>query len=309
MLRSCPWIVGSFAIGIGFLSAGGCGGRAAEVASPLRTLARYREALERDDPRAAYELLAEPLRHSLPFDEFAQQWKETGAERAAQLSALRAVRLSGRPAGLSQRAVVTLSQGSQLVLEPAPGTGSGRSPSDWRVLDPDLTRVRAETPEAALRLLLTAIDQRSLPAMLRLLSPAERLLIESELRERAERLRAALEKGLFAPGPVAPQAASAASAPAAPASGLRAGAGAVMAEPPSQVSTTPRVVRDARGDRLRVQYDPRFFIELERVPGVHRLDAGAPASRPRAADKGSAPSPSPAASTVLGESWLIVDFN
>ena len=128
------------------------------------------------------------------------------------------------------RAVVTLPQGSQLVLAPASAAATDRflagRPSLWRVLDPDLQIIRAPTPEAALRLLVAAAEQRNYPALLRLLTRAERQSLEAELAERLERLRSTLARG-------------------------------------QQLETT--------SDRARLQYDPRFFIDLRREQDGWRI--------------------------------------
>lgn len=306
----------------------GCAHRGAAYGdTPAQALTRYRDALERDDAKAAYELLAEPLRQALPFSAFQQQWSDNATERAAQAAALKAA-LRGAAPGLSQQAVVTLSSGTQLVLTAEPGAGAG-APA-WRVVDPDLSRVRADTPEAALKLLLDAIDQRSFPAMLRLLAPAERQLIEAEIRERAEKLRTVLSRGLA--NLAEPAAGPEGGAPASDPGTTRRPGTATPAPPPLPPSSTRpglTISRDARGERMRLQYDPRFFIELQRVPSLPGMsDPGAPAPTPTrpapgsAASASPAPSPSPSSSPAApprpaspaagptpGGSWRIADFN
>lgn len=328
----------------------GCGHSrrgAAAADTPVQALSRYRDALERNDARAAYALLAEPLRQALPLSAFQQQWDESATERAAQAAALGSA-LRGAAPGLSQQAVVTLSSGTQLVLAAEPGTGAGAgagtgvvtaAPS-WRVVDPDLSRVRADTPEAALKLLLDAVDQRSFPAMLRLLAPAERQLIEAEIRERAEKLRAVLSRGLanLAEPGAGPEGAQATE------TGATRRPGTTTPAPPTLPPSTTRpgltFSRDARGERMRLQYDPRFFIELQRVPPIPgtpgtlvTADTPAPARPspgpaasasastapgPPSATSTSTPPPTsapppapprPAAKPPAGGSWRIADFN
>ena len=134
--------------------------------------------------------------------------------------------------------MVTLPQGAQLILEPAAADRvlSGK-PSPWRILDPDLQIIRAQTPEAVLRLLLTAVEQRNYPALLRLLTKAERQSLEAELAERIERLRTNLSRP-----------------PSSPAS-----------------ETAPENPPTTTSDRTRIQYDPRFFIDLKREPEGWRI--------------------------------------
>lgn len=237
----------------------GCGARPQTALTPLLTLSRYREALERDDPKAAYALLGQAVQQGLPYEQFTQQWQDTKAERSVQAAQLRQVlggglarasapaepKRSGAagpvdpvkslgPAAtptLTVRAVVTLPQGAQLILTPVPAAQfiAGQS-SLWRILDPDLQAVRAQTPEAALRLLLAAAEQRNYPALLRLLTKSERQSLEAELTERIERLRANLSRGQ-----------------------------------PIETAT------ETTTDRARIQYDPRFFIDLRREPDGWRI--------------------------------------
>lgn len=241
----------------------GCGARPQTALTPLLTLSRYREALERDDPKAAYALLGQAVQQGLPYEQFTQQWQDTKAERSAQAAQLRQVLGSGlarasapvepkrsgaagpvdpvkslAPAAaptLTVRAVVTLPQGAQLILTPVPAAqfvaGEGCL---WRILDPDLQAVRAQTPEAALRLLLAAAEQRNYSALLRLLTKSERQSLEAELAERIERLRANLSRGQ-----------------------------------PSE--TTTETTTETTADRARIQYDPRFFIDLRREPDGWRI--------------------------------------
>jgi hypothetical protein len=235
------------------LALAGCAARPPTALTPLLTLSRYREALERDDPKAAYALLGQAVQQSLPYDQFAQQWQDTKAERSTQAAQLSQVlggglarvgapaepKLSAAagPVGsavtptLTVRAVVTLPQGAQLILAPAPAAQfvAGQS-SLWRGLDPDLRAVRAQTPEAALRLLLAAAEQRNYPALLRLLTKSERQSLEAELTERIERLRANLSRG-------------------------------------QPIETTTETTTD----RARIQYDPRFFIDLRREQDGWRI--------------------------------------
>lgn len=243
---------------IALLGGSACAPRLPPAATPTTTLARYREALMRDDPKAAYDLMTHAAQQSLPYEQFAQQWKATQPERAAQATELQKFlrgernpptgaqassrspgpdRSSGSgPSGqagafaVQARAVVTLPQGSQLVLAPASAAAADRylagRPGVWRIFDPDLQIIRAQTPEAALRLLVAAAEQRNYPALLRLLTRAERQSLEAELTERLERLRSTLSRG-------------------------------------QQLETT--------GDRARIQYDPRFFIDLRREQDGWRI--------------------------------------
>lgn len=203
------------------LSAVGCARPQPDPA--LQTIRSYQQALIKDDAQAAYALLSPSLQQGLPREQFEQLWQQQRPERLEQARQLGQLlggggRKLGHPPGLSARALLTLPQGTQLAVVPA---GSA-----WRVAEPDLQQVRARSPEEALQLLLVAVEQRSYPALLRLLSASERQALEAELRERVERLRSTLSKGQ-----------------------------------PVEVS----------GDRARLQYDPRFFIDLKREPDGWRV--------------------------------------
>lgn len=219
-LRRVRALLGGLVVGA-VLSAGGCARPQPDPA--LQAIRSYQQALMRDDAQAAYALLSPSLQQGLPREQFDQLWQQQRPERLEQAQKLgqlldkRGGKL-GRPPGLGSRAVLTLPQGTQLAMVPVSGA--------WRVAEPDLQQARARTPEEALQLLLLAIEQRSYPALLRLLSASERQALEAELRERVERLRSTLSKGQ-----------------------------------PVEVS----------GDRARVQYDPRFFIDLKREPDGWRI--------------------------------------
>jgi hypothetical protein len=222
---------------------------------PTDTLAAYRQALERDDPAAAYRLLSPTAQQHLSFEKWSARWKETPLERAAQHKLLLegqnlagsstspSTSSSGDQAGgqasssskgvIAMQAAIALPQGTELVMAPTP-SGTQRvsrfTPSlqrslhrstDWQVADPDLAAVHAETPEQVLRLLIEAVEQRNYFALLRLLSTTERKALETELRERIDRLRSSLSR-----------------------------------------KKSPAV--EVRGDRAHYQYDPRFFVDLVR---------------------------------------------
>jgi hypothetical protein len=235
---------GPLGIGLGLvmcLSLGGCAGlkhsgeaeprRAEKAPLPEETLAAYRAALERDDPQAAYRLLSPTVQQHIPYEKWAERWRETPAERAAQLKSL--LDASNTPAAaraITLQAAIALPQGTVLLLAPStPGRladrGLGRRSysrsGDWQVADPDLAAVHAETPERVLHLLIEAVEQRNYFALLRLLSTTERKALEAELRERVERLRTSLSK-----------------------------------------SKAPAI--EVHGDRAHYQYDPRFFVDLVR---------------------------------------------
>lgn len=185
-------------------------------ATAAQTLLRYAQALEGDDPQAVYRLLDEPTRARLSWEEFAQRWRDTPEERRAQARAVRRT-VSALPPPLAH---VIFADGMKLSLERAPAGGA------WLLRDVRLQGARTDTPEEALRLLLAAAEQRSYAAVLRLLTSAQRQIVEAEVRERLDRLRAALGR---------------------------------------------RQPIEVKGERARLQYDPRFYIELRKEPEGWRV--------------------------------------
>src|SRR5262249_43026265 len=138
-------------------------------ATPQSTLTRYREALEREDPQAAYQLLSASVQQTLSYEQFAKEWRDTAVERAAQARQLRdltwshiarAPSPSAAASGPPLQAMVTLVQGTQVTLAPSlsmsmstpMSMSKSRGPGEWRVTDPELGATRTPTPEAALRL-------------------------------------------------------------------------------------------------------------------------------------------------------------
>lgn len=191
---------------MGALAQGGCG---LPARSSQHFLAQVAQTIDQGDPQAAYRLLDGPTRRALPYQDFAELFLATRAERHERAQALRRQMKAGSP--IQTLAVVSLGDGTRVELQEERG--------GWRLIDLGSVAVRPQTPEEAIRLLLAAAEGRSYAAVMRLFSPAQRLAIEAELRERTERLRAALQR---------------------------------------------RQPLEAKGDRLRFQYDPRFFIELQR---------------------------------------------
>ena len=119
----------------------------------------------------------------------------------------------------------------------------------WRVAHAELSAPDASTPEAALRGLLAAMEQRSFSALFRLLSAKTRQAVEEELQERALRLRSALQ--------------------AAPTVNLETRSMGTSSSISSSSLSGIRV--EVRGNQARIQYDSRFFIELVREPEGWRI--------------------------------------
>src|SRR5687768_9632698 len=86
---------------------GGCGAAAtgSSVGSPRSQIEAWNAAVDRDDPKAAYALLSESMRKQIAYEEFAEKWRETPAERKRQATALGGS-LRENP-GLGEKAVIS----------------------------------------------------------------------------------------------------------------------------------------------------------------------------------------------------------
>lgn len=233
---------------LALLPTGGCQTQhRVRPADPRQLLTSYQRSIAQNNPQLAYELLTPDLQTALPRDVFTTLWGSTQGERADQRAQLAA--LGSQPdrpelaaAKLTRLLRVNISgEGlvrSELQLAADPGGA-------WRITTPELSPTATATPEAALHGLLEALDRRSLALLLRLLRPATRQAVEDELNERAERLRAALAGRLTHPSP-----------PGSP----------TPSAPTTSPSPSPLQLPHLElvGDRARLQYDPRFFIELVR---------------------------------------------
>lgn len=191
---------------------------AAKAPLPTDTITAYREALERDDAAGAYRLLSPAVQQQLSLEKWTARWKETPIERAAQRKLLLETQRASSGGSIAMQAAIAMPQGTELLMAPASSsptkTSSTSGPSarsssplnrslhrstDWQVADPDLAAVHAETPEQVLHLLIEAVEQRNYFALLRLLSSTERKVLETELRERIDRLRNSLNRKKASP--------------------------------------------------------------------------------------------------------------
>jgi hypothetical protein len=120
--------------------AGGC-----RPALPADTVARYGAALEREDYRSAYDQLSAEYRGRVPFERFRQDM--AGAPRESR-AAGRALQERARswgpqaevPVGLDERAVLK------------------REAGGWRLLAPPAEPYRQDSPRAALRAFVRAVE-------------------------------------------------------------------------------------------------------------------------------------------------------
>ncbi len=142
------------------LAACGRAENAAAVADPTDTVRAWRTAVDQDNPRAAYGLLSPRIRKDLTFTEFERQWKATREERTRQASAM------GTPGDQA----VEIGAAAELTLDDGKKTRLVREKKLWRMEQPLLTSSRASTPQEAMRLFATAIEDRNFFAVMRLLT-------------------------------------------------------------------------------------------------------------------------------------------
>lgn len=141
-----------------------CGSAIGKAPPAQDGVAELVKALEADDPRAAYALLAKETRRKVSFEEFAVQWKASKAERAWQAKLL-AAELQGQP-DVGERAIVTYPDGKSVTLE--------REDKRWRLEAALVSRVRAAKPRDAIRMFADALRHNDLEGVLRTLTMRRR---------------------------------------------------------------------------------------------------------------------------------------
>ncbi|APR81254.1 Hypothetical protein A7982_06601 [Minicystis rosea] len=149
-------------------SALGCG--LSRIPDPKDAVSAYAEAAARGDADAIYEMMSEKGRRALSRQEVRKIVADEKAELAEQGKAVTAPGVVVR-----SRAQVRFADGEDatLVLDDA-GT--------FRIASADALPASARTPEQALDQLRRVLARRSYAGLLRVLSPATRSAIESDLR-------------------------------------------------------------------------------------------------------------------------------
>jgi hypothetical protein len=168
------------------LLAAGCAGKAA--VAPASAVQAYLAAGAREDPHAAYQLLAQPARAGMSEDEFAARWRASSAERKAQSTVL--APLASRPVAERARALWSDNRETQLV----------REPTGWRLQSPRVVASGAASPEEAVRHFTEALEHHDLDGLLDLMADPLRGLLERELTDRLARLKTALHKDIQVDG-------------------------------------------------------------------------------------------------------------
>jgi hypothetical protein len=182
-LAAATWLAAALALGC-----------AARAAGPADAVVAYGQALERGDLRAAYQQMSARYRRLVPFERFA---RELGGAPAAREGG-RVVRLAGERG--RSRAEVTLAPGERALLVQDAGA--------WRLDAPPLPPLQQDTPHAALRAFVQALEAGRYdrlidlaPARYRAAVTVERLRSywQSQAPERRRALIAALRLSLDRP--------------------------------------------------------------------------------------------------------------
>jgi hypothetical protein len=121
-------------------------------------------AVRADNARAAYDLLGDAVRRNRTFEDFRAEWARTRDERLRQAAALERTMREGAQVG----------ERAQLQAGGAPPTEMVREADGWRLERPLASTTRAGSPEEALRIFATALDERSFAGVMRVLTTGRR---------------------------------------------------------------------------------------------------------------------------------------
>ncbi len=155
-----------------------------KIRSPEALRARYADALRKDDPDAAYALLAPEVRETTSIDEFRERWAAQATEREQTLAAIEALEDSDRAAIRGGQTVHEDDQvirwvdvdGQYQIVEGLPGT-------------PNMS-----TPAATIRSLIAAIRSADTGVLTVLLGEDLTALVHKEWKRRADTIEALVRK-------------------------------------------------------------------------------------------------------------------
>lgn len=142
----------------------------AALPDPVVALDAYADAAARGDARAIYAMLSDQGRRSLSPEEVERLVADERAELIDQAAALR-----GKNVGVRAHARVRYADGEVATLELEHG--------EFRIAAADALPAAARTPVEALAALRRVLARRSYAGLMRVLSPATRTAIESDLRQ------------------------------------------------------------------------------------------------------------------------------
>ena len=157
------------------LSAAACG--APSLPDPKEAVEAYAAAAAKGDADAIYAMLSEKGQRSLSQEEVRRMVREERAELVDQAKSLAAAGVV-----VKTRARVRYADGEIATLEYDPETRA------FRISAADALPAGARTPEQALGQLRRVLARRSYAGLLRVLTPATRSAIESDLRSLVEGL-------------------------------------------------------------------------------------------------------------------------
>jgi hypothetical protein len=147
------------------------------IPRPEDALKDYASAAAKGDADAIYEMLSEKSRRSLSREEVRKIVAEERAELAEQAKALNSADVASK---VKTRARVRYPDGEDASLELEDDT--------FRIDAADALPAGARTPEQALEQLRRVLARRSYAGLMRVLTPATRSAIESDLRSLVEGL-------------------------------------------------------------------------------------------------------------------------
>ena len=164
-MRRFPALVLAVALALPAL---GCG--AASLPDPRRAVAAYADAAARGDADAIYEMMSDKGRRALSREEVRRIVADEKAELADQGKAV-----SAPGVVVKSRAKVGFADGEDATLVVD-------DQGEFRIASADALPTGARTPEQALAQLRRVLARRSYAGLMRVLSPATRSAIESDLR-------------------------------------------------------------------------------------------------------------------------------
>jgi hypothetical protein len=147
----------------------------AAMPDPAAALSAYADAAAKGDAKAIHSMLTDEAKRQLSPEEVARLVADERAELSEQAQALR-----GSGNAVRARARLRYADGEVTTLELERG--------EFRVAAADALPVGARTPVEALAALRRVLARRSYAGLMRVLSPATRAAIESDLRQLVEGL-------------------------------------------------------------------------------------------------------------------------
>lgn len=148
-----------------------CG--ASANSSRARTgLDNYLVALRGNDPRPIYEMLSKEQRGAISYQEWSERWQKSKAERELQAQQIED----------SLRVEQSVNEDARLRFDDGRTITLARAPDGWRLNQALVGRTQADSPEDALAIFSTALRERNVDNLLRILSKRHRANLETQLQ-------------------------------------------------------------------------------------------------------------------------------